>query len=195
VSPTFCVGGYGFEEADDFIRVYEQLSDNKDLYISHIIFQMLLEGEKFKGQNVSEYSDWGTIKEWNSYKAQYTTLFVDLDGTLVINSGQYSSPRWGDTDGIEKNITAINTLHASGKVEIILTTSRKESFREDTVEQLKRLGINYDQIIFGLVHGKRIVINDYAKTNPYKSCDAINIKRNSDDLSEMLEESLGFTIG
>ena len=64
-----------------------------------------------------------------------------------------------------------------------------------TIKQLERLNIPYDDIIFGLVHGRRIVINDYARTNPFKSCDAINIKRNSDDLKEMLEESIGFDIG
>lgn len=195
LSPYFCVGGYGFESADLFSSVYARLQDNDDLYISHMIFQVLLDGGNFKGVEVSDYSDWGTIKEWDDYKAQYTTLFVDLDGTLVINSGQYTKPGWGDTAGIDKNIETINALHSTGKVEVIITTSRKESFREVTVKQLERLGVKYDQIIFGLVHGKRIVINDYAKTNPYKSCDAINLKRNSDDLAEMLEDSLGFKIG
>ena len=28
--------------------------------------------------------------------------------------------------------------------------------------------------------------NDFAKTNPYKSCDAINLERNSDKLGDML---------
>ncbi len=194
LSPYFCVGGYGFESVDIFSSIYEKLSVNDDLYISHMIFQILLDGGNFKGVEVHSYADWGTIKEWDDYKSQYTTLFVDLDGTLVLNSGQYTNPGWGETDGIHKNIAAINALHATGKVEVIITTSRKESFRNVTVEQLDKLGIKYDQIIFELVHGKRIVINDYAKTNPYKSCDAVNLKRNSDDLSEMLEDSLGFKI-
>lgn len=194
VSPTFCVGGYGFDKAEDFMNIYEQLADNKDLYISHIIFQMLLNGEKFKGCEVSNYFDWGTIKEWNAYKAQYTTLFIDLDGTLVLNSGQYSAPFWGETEGIEKNIAIINALHATGKVEVIITTSRKDIYKESTLAQLKRLNVSYDQIIFNLPHSKRIIINDYAKTNPFKSCDAINIKRNSEDLMEMVEESLGFSL-
>ena len=34
----------------------------------------------------------------------------------------------------------------------------------------------------GLNHSKRIIINDYANSNPYPSCDSINIKRNSDSL-------------
>lgn len=194
VSSKFCAGGYGFESVQSYIHTYEKLSSNDDLYISHLIYQMLLDGDRFKGVEVDGYSDWGTIKEWNAYKAQYTTLFVDLDGTLVMNSGQYAHPRWGETEGIDKNIRAINALHTTGKVEIILTTSRKEEFRQVTLDQLERLGICYDNIIFGLVHGKRIVINDYAKTNPFKSCDAINIKRNTSDLAEMLEDSLGFRI-
>ena len=43
----------------------------------------------------------------------------------------------------------------------------------------------------GLNHSKRIIINDYSNSNPYKSCDAINLKRNADDLKEILRESLG----
>lgn len=196
VSSTFCVGGYAFESAELYTSTFEKMdTTGADFYISNMIFQMLLDGHAFKGMQVREYCDWGTIREWNQYKAQYSTLFVDLDGTLVKNSAQYNEPYWGETEGIEKNILALNALHDSGKVEIILTTSRKESFREATLKQLERLNIKYDKIIFGLVHGKRIVINDYARTNPFKSCDAINIKRNSEDLKEMLEESIGFDIG
>ena len=66
--------------------------------------------------------------------------------------------------------------------------------KEITEMQLLNENIKYHQIIYGLYHGKRIVINDYAPTNPYKSCDAINLKRNSSDLKEMLEESLGFDL-
>jgi hypothetical protein len=44
--------------------------------------------------------------------------------------------------------------------------------------------------VFGLNQGKRIVVNDYAPTNPYKSCDALNIARDSADLTEMLEAVL-----
>lgn len=194
VSSSFCVGGYGFESAELFIKYYDRLKNNHDLYISHIIFQMIADGIIFKHRYVSSYTDWGTIKEWNTYKAQYCTLFVDLDGTLVINSGQYSSPKWGETNGIDDNITTLNTLFDTGKVQVVITTSRKESFRKATEEQLNRLGIKYHRIIYDLAHGRRIVINDYAKSNPYKSCDAINIQRNGTELKEMLEDSIGHYI-
>ena len=194
VSSLFCVGGYGFACAEQFISYFEAMKEEADLYLSHIIFKMILDGEHFAHQQVAHYVDWGTIKEWNAYKAQYSTLFVDLDGTLVRNSGQFTEPKWGTTAAIAPNVATLNALHASGKVEIILTTSRKEKFRQATIDQCEREGIKYDQLIMGLVHGRRIVINDYAKSNPYKSCDAINIKRNSADLKEKLEDSVGFYI-
>ena len=194
ISSTFCVGGYSFESAEQYLKVFEQLKGNGDLYVSHIIYSMILEGTIFTQRYVSDYVDWGTIKEWNDYKRQYSTLFIDLDGTLVINTGQHSQPTWGEADGIKANIDAVNALYDTGKVEVIITTSRTEEFREVTLAQLERTGIRYHQIIFGLAHGRRIVINDYANTNPYKSCDAINMKRDSEDLREMLEESVGFNI-
>ena len=194
VSSTFNVGGYGFECADKFLEYYEELKEHEDLYVSHIIYKMLLDGISFKKSDVKSYIDWGTLEEWNMYKAKYVTLFVDIDGTLVLNSGEYFEPIWGTTPKIKENVEVINKLYDSQKVNIVLTTSRKDKFKEATEEQLKREGVSYHQIIYNLYHGKRIVINDYAASNPYKSCDAINIKRNSNDLKEILEESLGFNL-
>jgi hypothetical protein len=194
VSSIFNVGGYGFESALEFLKYYEELKDKENLYISHIIYKMMLDKKQFKNSSVKEYIDWGTIKEWNMYKSQYVTLFLDIDGTLVENSGEYFSPIWGETKKIKENVEIINRLYESEKVNIILTTSRKSEYEYITKKQLERENIKYHQIIFNLHHAKRIVVNDYAPSNPYKSCDAINIKRNSSDLKEMLEESLGFRI-
>lgn len=194
VSSLFCSGGYSFASASEYMNHYNKLAGNGDLYISHIVYSMILDDQRFVCSNVKDYIDWGTLKEWRDYTRQYTTLFVDLDGTLVYNSGQYSDPRWGETDGIQANIDAVNTLYKSGKVEVIITTSRTEAFREVTVEQLSKVGAHYHQIIFGLPHGNRIIINDYARTNPYKSCSAINLKRDSCDLQDMLEDSIGYML-
>jgi hypothetical protein len=43
----------------------------------------------------------------------------------------------------------------------------------------------------GMQHGKRIIVNDYSKSNPYKSCDAINLRRDSQELEDILRDSLG----
>jgi hypothetical protein len=192
VGSRFCAGAYSFESAGEYMKYFQKLSHEPDLYLSHIIFDMILNDVTFSCSDVTDYVDWGTIKEWQAYTRQYSTLFIDLDGTMVRNSGQHAIPQWGQTEGIQPNIEAVNHLYNSGKVEVIITTSRKEAFRAVTLAQLERVGLKYHNIIFGLPHGRRIVINDYAPSNPFKSCDAINIKRNSPDLKEMLEESIGF---
>jgi hypothetical protein len=109
-----------------------------------------------------------------------------------MNSGEYFDPVWGKTGGLRENIQAINRLYDSGKVQIIVTTSRKEEARDLTLKQLKKEGIRYHQILFGLNHGRRIVINHYSRGNPFKSCDSINIASNSDELGEMLDGLLHF---
>jgi len=193
VSSNFCAGGYSFLEVGQFLEYFDRYSvESSDLYISNLIYGMILDAVPFRHTNVEDYTDWGTLKEWRAYTSQYSTIFVDLDGVLVVNSAQYSSPRWGETDGIQANIDVLNHLYDSGRVHVVITTSRKEGQSDLTYAQLARLGIRFHSVIFDLPHGKRIVVNDYAPSNPFKSSDAINIKRNSSDLKEMLEDSIGF---
>lgn len=61
--------------------------------------------------------------------------------------------------------------------QIIITTGRKESYREFTEKQLFECGIAYDQLIMGLGRGERILIND-KKTDGSVTARAINIDRN-----------------
>ncbi|MBS0209192.1 MAG: hypothetical protein JSS27_09580 [Planctomycetes bacterium] len=190
ISNYFCSGAYGFEESREYLSVYRDLSHLDQLYISHVIYEMILRSRAFSAVICSDYADWGTLRDWNRYKSQFATLFIDVDGTLVKNSGEFFAPMWGSTAGIRENIQVTNRLFDSGKVQIILTTSRKEEFRDVTLAQLQREGVKFHQILFGLNHGKRVVVNDYAKTNPFKSCDAVNIARDSTDLNEMLESVL-----
>jgi hypothetical protein len=89
----------------------------------------------------------------------------------------------------------VNALYDSNKVRIVITTSRSEAFREVTVAQLKREGIKYHDLMLGLSHGKRVIINDFAPTNPYRSCDAINIPRNSSALASLIRGTFGRTVG
>ena len=55
-----------------------------------------------------------------------------------------------------------------------------------TEEELKNKGIAYDELVMGLPHSQRILINDFAKSNPYPSAAAINMPRNKNDLKELL---------
>ena len=191
ISNLFCCGGYGFSDALKFEKTYQYLSQfsNDEIYISHVIYQQILEGEIFNIEHVDNFKDWGTKEDWNKYKKQYKTLFLDLDGVLVENSGEYIGKIWGSTKGIEKNIACTNKLYETGKVKIIFTTSRKKSYREETVKQLNKLNIKYHDIIFDLLHSQRIIVNDFAPSNTYPTAKAINIPRNSDDLEDYIMEN------
>ncbi len=186
ISDCFCCGAYGFTEASQFVDVFERCKGVTDLYISHLIYQMILEGQSFVGCKVKGYLDWGTLEDWNQYRNRYCTLFIDVDGTLVENSAEYFPPFWGETGAIKRNVEIVNKLYESGYGEIILITSRSEESRERTLQQIEHIGLKFHRILFGLLHAKRIVINDYSDSNPYRSCDAINLRRNSEELTEML---------
>jgi hypothetical protein len=188
ISSTFSVGGYGFESATEFCKVYEALKDTEEeCYISHIIFEMIISGSSFYGLKTKHFKDWGTLEAWNKYKSQYRCLFVDIDGTLVSNSSIHFPPYVGTGEPLDSNISLLRSLYDSGKVKIILTTSRPERLRELTIDEMKKYNIQYDTIIMGLPHCKRVIINDFAKTNPYPSCESINLPRNSDNLIEFLK--------
>lgn len=186
ISSTFCCGGHSFQSTELFCKYFEKLQDNDDLYISHMIYKMILDGVNFKIDEVDDYIDWGTLNDWDRYKRNFKTLFVDIDGVIVENGGEYFGKIWGERNGINENINALNSQYDTGKVKIILTTSRKKEYAQVTRQQLERCGLKYHDIIFDLVHGQRIIINDYSRTNPYESCKAINIKRNDTNLGDLL---------
>ena len=190
ISSTFGCGSYSFEDSSQFCKYFEKLSSNKNLYLSHIIKEMIEDNIKFKPILVSDYVDWGTKKDWFAFVRQYKTLFVDLDGTLVKGSGKYTAPYWGETEGITENIKFLNRLYDTGKVYIILTTARtsETKWKNATLSQIKREGIRHHDIIFDLPHCNRTIINDYGTSNPYPTCDAVNIVRNSNELERFLKD-------
>ena len=184
ISPTFSIGGYSFNSADDFISSFLSIKDMEgECYISNIVYDLMLKDQIFYGQSCTNYKDWGTIEDWNKYKAEYNTLFIDLDGTLVENTSYKFPPYIGNGSPLTKNIEWLKHLYDKGKTEIIITTSRPEYYKQETLKELDEKGIPYDKIIMGLNHCKRTIINDYANSNPYPSCNAINIERNSDNLN------------
>ncbi len=191
ISSFFCVGAYSFESTETFLEVLKEMPENKERYISNIIFQLILKGKIFSPLKVKDYHDWGTIEDWNRYKKTYGTLFVDIDGTLVINSSAHFPPYIGNTQPIVENVNILRNLYNSNKFKIILTTSRPEKYRKATINQMKQIDMPFHSLIMDLNHSKRIVINDYSKSNPYKSCDSINLKRNSSDLKDILRDSIG----
>jgi len=191
INNKFCAGGYAFEDAKYFVEIFNKLEklkciNQEEIYISHIIQQMLLENISFDVKNIEKYKDWGTIENWEKYFRSYKTLFIDLDGTLVKNSSEYFDNIWGETDGLKNNIEIINKLYDTNRCTIIITTSRKDTYKQKTIDQLNKLNIKYHNILFNLPHAQRIIINDYSNSNPYPSVLALNLKRDEDNLKELL---------
>ena len=187
VSSTFSCGGYGFADAQDFCSSYEKLQGMEgECYVSNVIYDMMLSGSKFSGTEVSRYLDWGTLQAWKAYKKDFRTLFLDIDGTIITNSSIQFPPYVGEGKPIESNIKYLQEIYAQGKTYIVLTTSRPDHLRDITLEEMSRHGIPYDQLVMGLPHCKRVVVNDFARSNTFPSCEAINIPRNNENLSEFL---------
>lgn len=186
ISEEFCCGGYSFQDAQEFIDYYYKLRNYENLYVSHIIGEMLRDGKYFVPLQVENYIDWGTLEEWEKYKSEFNTLFIDLDGTLVENSSEFGSPKWGETKQIKENCDVIRELYNKGKTQIIITTARGEEYVGITYAQLSRENIPFHKLIMNLYHGKRYIINDYSNTNTYPSCEAINLERNSNNLKDLL---------
>ena len=106
------------------------------------------------------------------------TIFCDLDGTLVKHSnpidGQYPNLELEVLPGTHERLVEWDTKGYY----IVITTGRKESARESTVKQMRRAGINYDQLIMGFGGGDRILINDRKEGSDRNTAYVINLTRN-----------------
>jgi hypothetical protein len=188
IGSKFSVGGYGFSSSEEFCKYYKSIEKyHGECYVSNVILEMILNDYIFKAFECSDYIDWGTIKDWNSYKSKFYTLFVDLDGTLFTNTSHLIPPFIGNGSPLMGNINTIKRLKGEGSF-LVITTSRPEIYREITIKELNEYEIPFDVLIMGLPHSQRILINDFSLTNPYPSCSSINLLRNSDTLKDYLME-------
>ena len=88
------------------------------------------------------------------------TIFCDIDGTLVLHQPLTETSKPTHTPIVlQDTIKKLTDWNYKGYY-VVLTTGRRESQREETVKQLNKVGIFYDQLIMGLPRGTRIVIND-----------------------------------
>lgn len=58
VSHFFSAGGYCFEDAQEFCSYYEKLKNHNSLYLSHVIYSMLLDKKIFRPILIDDYQDW-----------------------------------------------------------------------------------------------------------------------------------------
>ena len=68
ISSDFCCGLYSFSDAKDFVNTYNSIKQENEIYVSHVIFQMMLNGNIFYNHYVKDYIDWGTQEDWDRFK-------------------------------------------------------------------------------------------------------------------------------
>jgi hypothetical protein len=188
ISAEINSGLIGFQSASDFLRAMQKVSGAREKYVSDIVRYLLGDGEVFWGQSASDYIDWGTLIEWKRYCSTFATIFVDIDGVLVTNENPHGNEgkNWFSFRPITENVEPLMQGVNLGKYVVVFTTSRSEKYREGLTKSLSDLGFKNFELIMGLPHAKRILINDFAPTNPYPSALAINLERNSTRLAEYL---------
>ena len=104
------------------------------------------------------------------------TIICDIDGTLVKHMPPHIACNpLSKMTILPGSIEKLSEWERSG-YNIILLTGRKESMRSVTENQLKDVGIFYDQLIMGVGGGARYLIND-TKPEGTLSAYAINVIR------------------
>ena len=190
ISDYFCCGAYEFKSAKEFIKYSKKcLKKSKNVFISDVIFSMILENNYFSYCEASNYIDWGTLREFRNFQNKFYTIFCDFDGCLVENGSKFSKNTYR-TSPITENLNCIRNLQKIINIELIITTSRPSTEKDYIIKILRKFDIKYKSIITDLMHSKRILVNDFAMSNTYPSSLSINIPRNSNGLSLILESVL-----
>ena len=99
-------------------------------------------------------------------------LSVDIDDTVLTSTitkcGCCGNLTYSDPKPVQSEIKMVNQAHESGTI-IILHTGRGWNQYKITVEQLKKFGIKYNQLVMGKPYGPYI-----DSTLNYKSIGEIN---------------------
>jgi hypothetical protein len=186
ISNYFCCGGYGFSSVETFLTHWGHLKTHENLYLSHVIFSMIMEGVEFQTLNANSYCDWGTLDDFRAYCDQRLVVFCDIDGVLFKNSSKFAPDGWTYSP-LQKNIDALKEIQRHGHLYLVVTTSRPEALKDELNRELKSAGLQVDQFVMGLPHGARYLINDFSATNPFPSAVAINLERDSTTLESYLK--------
>lgn len=82
------------------------------------------------------------------------TWILDLDGTLLVHNGYKN----GEDSFLPGAINFLNSIPQQDV--IIILTARSKDYKSVTESFLKKNGVRYNEIIFDIPMGERILIND-----------------------------------
>lgn len=101
------------------------------------------------------------------------TWLMDIDGTICKHNGYKINGHDTLLPGAKEFFEQL-----SSDDKVIFITSRKMDVAKQTEDFLKENGIRYDEIIYGLPYGERILVND-KKRSGLKTSVAINTERDN----------------
>lgn len=110
------------------------------------------------------------------------TWIFDLDGTLVKHNGYKLDGRDTLLAGAKEYIQSI-----PAEDKIVILTSRTDVYQAETLSFLEQNGIRFDEILFNMPFGERIVVND-RKPSGIDMALAINCDRDRLSLPEIVRE-------
>ncbi len=190
VSSNFISAGlYAFADSRTFLEccgtVFAETTGG-EMFVSHVIAEAIRRGEIFTPYFASGLVDVGTLEDWRVFSRAQRLLLVDIDGVVFRNQSEFFSPYWGDpVTPITDNIDRLRELEGDG-AQLIFVTSRPETYRDATLAALEAHGLRVHALVMGCSHSPRVLINDYADSNPYPSATAVNLPRNSATLRSLL---------
>ncbi|MBO6147959.1 MAG: hypothetical protein J6O55_01310 [Lachnospiraceae bacterium] len=112
------------------------------------------------------------------------TWIFDLDGTIVKHNGYKIDGHDTLLDGTKEYLDGIPEEDV-----ILILTSRTDEYKEMTLEFLEQNGIRYDQILFNMPMGERIVVND-RKPSGLDMAVGVNVYRDADCSFPVVERKL-----
>jgi dTDP-glucose pyrophosphorylase len=198
------IGVYAFSKSRKFLELFE-ICDRKSSTSKDEIFvsSLLSEASKMKSFKITRifvdyFVSMGTSSKINAAKERLvsssrlkepSTIFVDLDGTIVLHdkglfsdTGAFKSELIG-VDEIELQV--LRDLWNDGN-QIIITTARPQFERSRVILGLSELGIKYDQLIMGITGGTRYLVNDSKDSVPgFATAIAVQVNRDKPELSSL----------
>lgn len=187
VSENFYVGLLKCNKVQDFLNAARTTKAESEIHVSHVIRTLLKHNIHLRAIEVENYFDWGTKEDWFNYCKTFSTLFVDLDGVVFENLHELNRDyNWQKAKPIWTNCETLLQMSETSRVKIVFLSARPNYYLEMTKRALMELGFSKFEIILGLTHSQRILINDFSETNPYPTAKAINLPRNSDSLKSYL---------
>lgn len=100
------------------------------------------------------------------------TWIFDLDGTLVVHNG-YKNGK----DTLLPNVKEFFLQHIKKSDYVLILTGRSSNYKKMTEEFLSENKIRYDNIIYDMPLGERILFND-RKNSGLTTAYCVNLERN-----------------